>query len=93
MATLVFSLLTNFHKSFDNGIILVVIWSMIPILLLGMTGIADEAFAQNQKAPSVLTPVYIGTTDLSNLTEMMMIETEMMMIETEMMMTMMIDVQ
>jgi len=34
-----------------------------------MTGIVDEAFAQNQKAPSDLTPVYIGTTDLSNLTE------------------------
>jgi len=40
---------------------------MVPILLLGMTGVVDEAFAQNQKAPSDLTPVYVGTTDLSNL--------------------------
>jgi len=52
MLKLVFWLFSNFYKSFDNGIILVVIWSMIPILLLGMTGVVDEAFAQNQKVPS-----------------------------------------
>jgi len=40
---------------------------MIPILLLGMIDIVDEAFAQNQKAPSDLTVVYVGTTDLSNM--------------------------
>jgi len=90
MLKLVFSLLTNFYKSFDNGIILVVISSMIPILLLGMVMVVDEAFAQSQVilssdtsvtasmsdrgSPSKLTPgdlrpVYVGTTDLSNLTE------------------------
>jgi len=49
MGKLVFSLFTNYYKNFHNGIILVVIWSMIPILLLGMTVIVDEAFAQITK--------------------------------------------
>jgi len=52
MGAFTFSLLTNFYKTFDNGIILVVILSMIPIFLLGMTGIADEAFAQSQVTPN-----------------------------------------
>jgi len=69
MATPVFSFLTNFRKNFDNGIILVVIFLTIPILILGMTGIADEAFAQNPGSPSDISPVYVGTTNLSNLTK------------------------
>jgi len=48
MGAFAFSVLTNFYKSFDNGITLVFVLSMIPIFLLGMTGISDEAFAQNQ---------------------------------------------
>ena len=47
MGTVVFSLFTNFYKSFDDRIIIVVILLIIPILLLGMTDIVDEAFAQN----------------------------------------------
>jgi len=67
MGKIIFSLLMSFIKSFGNGITLVFVLAMIPILFLGMTGIVDEAFAQNQKVPTDLTPVYVGTTDLSNL--------------------------
>jgi len=63
MWKLVFSLFTNFHKSFDNGIILVVIWSMIPILLLGMTVTVDEAFAQSQVILSSATSVTASMSD------------------------------
>jgi len=61
MRKLVLSLFTNFYKSFDNGIILVVISSMIPILLLGMTVIVDEAFAQRQVTPNSDTSVSAST--------------------------------
>jgi len=47
MVPLLFSLLSNLYKSSHYGIAIVVFWSMISILLLGMTGIVDEAFAQN----------------------------------------------
>ena len=67
MGSVLFSLLTNFYKSFDKGKIIVVISSTIPIFLLGMTGIVDEAFAQNQSATSDLTPVYVGEVDVKNL--------------------------
>ena len=63
MLKLVFSLLTNFYKSFDNGIILVVISSMIPILLLGMVMVVDEAFAQSQVILSSATSVTASMSD------------------------------
>jgi len=61
MGALAFSVLTNFYKSFDNGITLVFILSMIPIFLLGMTGISDEAFAQNQTITNATN--YVNVTD------------------------------
>jgi hypothetical protein len=52
MGAFAFSLLGNIYNNFDNGISLVVFLSVIPILIVGMSGIIDEAFAQNQIIPS-----------------------------------------
>jgi len=69
MRQLVFSLFTNLYKSFDNGITLVVIWSMIPILLLGMTVIVDDAFAQSQIILSSDTSVTPSIPDRASLSQ------------------------